>query len=445
MVIIESTATSSSPFRNRLGSERKRRRKSHVQHLIPRSAGSIADNASRDDYRWLTTSEAVPFLDLATASNDPLHGATALRRGLSPERARLVAEQAALRRRARAKFSLADRMFFTARGLEQATGDVVARHKAMRFPSGQSIFDLCSGIGGDLAALTVCGPTTGFDRDPVLAILAEANGRVAREESPTRDESFSPPRVSVCEASEVDVAACAAWHIDPDRRPAGRRTTRVELHDPGPDTIERLLKGNSHAAIKLAPAARLPDAWHERCELEWISQARECRQLVAWFGSLAHDMGRRRATILSGQRTGARSIVGAAHDEAPPIGEVDRYLFEPDSAVLAAGLTTALAREHGLSAIAPRMAYLTGPRPICDRALSSFEVVEVLPFRLRALAALLRGLDVGPLEIKKRGVDVDPERLRASLKLRGSSPATLLLTTINRRVTAIVARRVEST
>ena len=45
------------------------------------------------------------------------------------------------------------------------------------------------------------------------------------------------------------------------------------------------------------------------------------------------------------------------------------------------------------------------------------------------------------LEIKKRGVDIDPEKLRRDLKLRGDNAATLLITRIAGRATAILAMR----
>ena len=67
---------------------------------------------------------------------------------------------------------------------------------------------------------------------------------------------------------------------------------------------------------------------------------------------------------------------------------------------------------------------------------------EVLPADVKALAKALRERDIGRLEIKKRGVDVDPAALRPRLKLRGSGSATLLLTRIGNRRTAILADRV---
>ena len=176
-------------------------------------------------------------------------------------------------------------MFFTPLGLEQATDEFVAAYKASRFPPAQAVADLCCGLGGDLLALAARGAATGVDRDPVTALLAEANAPA------------SAP-ILVADATAVDLRGCSAWHIDPDRRPTGRRTTRVELHEPGPEVIDRLRAARPEGAVKLAPAATLPEAWPQEAELEWIGRATECRQLVCWFGALAGEPGRRRATIV---------------------------------------------------------------------------------------------------------------------------------------------------
>ena len=185
-------------------------------------------------------------------------------------------------------------------------------------------------------------------------------------------------------------------------------------------------------------------AWAERCELEWISRDRQCRQLVAWHGELAISPGERRATVLSNDGQNVRCVVGQSRRDLPTAQQLDRFLFDPDPAVLAARLTGVVADEHGLSAVAPRIAYLTGPRPIDDPAVACFEVDEVLPLQLPAIAEYLRARGIGRLEIKKRGVEHDPEQLRRQLKLRGDGAVTLILTKLNRKRVAILARRRQS-
>lgn len=398
-----------------------------------------------DDYRWLVSDEGQVWIDRAAGEDcSTVALAGRLRKALAPERARLVLQQVELRRRAQVKFAAADRMFFTPVGLEQSTDQWVAAHKAGHFPARGPVADLCCGIGGDLMALAQRGPAIGVDRDPITALLAEANLRALG------GMRFFAAGTRIEDVSETALNDFAAWHLDPDRRPKGRRTTHLELHEPRLSAIRELLAKNRNGAVKLAPACDLPDDWAREAELEWISRDRQCRQLVTWFGDLAQHAGHRRATVLHGlystsDTIQARSIVGLPDVRVPTAPHVGRYVFEPDAAVLAAHLTGALAAEHNLAALAPGVEYLTADGPVADPALACFEITDVLPFDLKRLKGLLRDRGIGRLEIKKRGpVDLEePEQLRRRLHLRGDSSAVLLLAPLARGVSAILARRVE--
>jgi SAM-dependent methyltransferase len=390
---------------------------------------------------WLTSPDAEPYLAEACASAprdsplDELAILTRLRKRLSPDQARLVVEQVVLRRRASAKFSHAEQMFFTAVGLEQATDETIAAYKAARFPRYGRAVDFCCGIGGDLLALGRRGHAVGIDRSPPAANRAAANCRAVR--SIVGDEFCAA--VEQTDVATARAAACDAWHIDPDRRPAGRRTTHVDLHEPNTATIDALRTANPHGAVKLAPAADLPPAWLDQAECEWISRGGECRQLVAWFGQLARQTGSRRATLVDGATP--HTFVGRADLSPPSVERLGRYLYEPDAAVLAAGLVGALAEEYLIAAAHPGCVYLTADRRLDTPLLAAFEVVDEMPFDLRRLRAYVAEHRLGTLEIKKRGIDVDVERLRRELQPSGEGAASLILVRRGDRVTAAVCRR----
>lgn len=67
---------------------------------------------------------------------------------------------------------------------------------------------------------------------------------------------------------------------------------------------------------------------------------------------------------------------------------------------------------------------------------------ESVPYSTKNVQALIRGAGLGTLEIKKRGIDVDPAALRTTLPLEGTDTATLILTRIAGIKTAILADRV---
>jgi hypothetical protein len=387
------------------------------------------------DYVWLTGDEAGTMLAELADDTTQLHLLVSkLRRRISAERTHLLLEQVELRRRATAKFAHPERMFFTRVGLEQATDEWIAAYKAKRFvqqagPSSApcTIADLCCGIGGDLSALAKLSSVVGIDRDPQTAHFAAINSGVP---------------VQSIDVKQFHVSGVQALHIDPDRRPTGRRTTSLDVCEPNLATLESLIAYVPNAAVKLAPATVVSTAWSDRCELEWISRDRDCRQLVAWHGALAEFPGQHRATILpSAYGLTARTITGPPNWQIPLAPSIDRYVFDMDPAVLAANLKGALASQYGLSALADGPTYFTGPQPIDDVALACFDVDDVLPLETRKLGRYLTERAIGTLEIKKRGVDLDPGQLRRELRPRGDNAATLLCTRAWDRAIGIIARR----
>lgn len=409
--------------------------------------------ADFDDYQWLILDPAAAA-HLAAIADDPrpeLQQLEGLRKALPPERARLLIEQVALRRRAVGKYGpLADRLYFTPLQLEQATDSQIAAYKASRFRKageGCTIHDYCCGTGGDLMAFAAGGPAVGWDLSPVACLMAEANLRAALEISPRLAKSS----VQLSDVSELTPSANDLWHVDPDRRADGRRSTTLEHHAPSPAVIDRWRAAAPDGAVKLAPACEPPEEWLREGELEWITSQRECRQLVVWFGRLATSPGQRRATMIlptAGSRGDSAKLAtatfaGDADVHCRSAAEPRRYLYDPDPSIIAAHLLGALAERYGLESLGAGSVYLTGKDEVTDPLLSSFEVVELLPLRTAAVAKSLAARGVGRVEVKKRGVATDPEKFRRELKLHGDGEATLFLTRIGKRQVAIIAKRLD--
>ena len=185
----------------------------------------------REDYRWLTTADAAPWLELAARATQSTVQLTALlRRQLSPTRTHLILEQVELRRSAVGKFRNAAGMFLRPVPWSRLPTSMWLPTKP-RFPPGKAVADLCCGIGGDLLAFGARGPVTGVDRDAAIALLAAKNGAISTNlpaaaadllsAGEERGGESTPSEVIVCDVATFDVGRFAAWHIDPDRRPQG--------------------------------------------------------------------------------------------------------------------------------------------------------------------------------------------------------------------------------
>ncbi|MGZ0151019.1 THUMP-like domain-containing protein [Kribbella sp. WER1] len=333
--------------------------------------------------------------------------------------------QAALRHRAVAKFGQdAERMYFTPDGLEQATRTTVSTHRAARVAAARidTMVDLGCGIGGDLIATARAGvQVTGVERDPETAAVARANLA-----------AFGlPGEVLVGDAETTDLTPYAMVFADPARRADGRRVFDHNAYSPPWSFVTGLLQRT--ACVKVAPG--LPhDAIPDGVAAEWISDRGEVKEAALWSGDLS-DGTPRRATLLP------EGTTVAAAPEAD-IGPVGRYLYEPDGAVVRAGLVTAVAAAVDGRLLDPRIAYVTAPQYVATPLASAYEVLEELPYKEKALRAWVRGQGIGTLEIKKRGVDLDPAQLRKKLAPKGSATATLIITRIGRDAVAYSCRRV---
>jgi hypothetical protein len=108
--------------------------------------------------------------------------------------------------------------------------------------------------------------------------------------------------------------------------------------------------------------------------------------------------------------------------------------------VIRAGLVTAVAAGVNGGLVDEHIAYVTSDEAFATPFARTYEVLESLPYKEKALKAALRARGIGRLTIKKRGVDVVPEDLRRRLNLHGEQDATLVLTRVEGRGTALLVR-----
>lgn len=397
------------------------------------------EGMDRSELDALLTREGLALLD----SLDPVETAADVARavsrlraaGRSPDLVSAVVGQVRLRQRGAVKFgALAERMLFTRAGLEQATRLTVATHHAerMRRAGIGRVADLGCGIGGDALAFAGLGiDVAAVDADEVTAALAAYNLAAFRPGT-----TVTHGRAEDADLSSVD----AAW-LDPARRTAGHaETRRVAASDYSPPLDWAFGLGDRvPTGIKLGPAHDR-DALPDDAEAQWVSADGSTVELVLWSGALARDGVRRAALVL---RDGAAHELTAPGDtEDEPDRPLGAFVHEPEGAVIRARLVGDVARALDAGPIAPGIAYLTGDAAVTSPFVSSFRVRETLPADVKGLGKALRARGIGTLEIKKRGVDVDPAALRRKLALRGDESATLLLTRVGGRRLAILADRV---
>jgi len=361
--------------------------------------------------------------------------ATRLRRYLEPGIAAAAMEMALLRQRATRKFSRADRMFFTRDGLEQATAEPVAVHRAERYAAAgiASVADLGCGIGGDALALAGTGAQ-------IIAIDKEWSHVILARENATIYDVGEFVHPVLADLTELPALAVGAFFFDPARRTPtgpqlapGRRLHSVEEYRPPLSLIHAWRSRVPNGAVKVGPGidyAELP----VDVEAEFVSLDGEVREAVLWFGELRTG-ATRRATLLPGGHT----LTDRDPDESPVLLP-RRFLYEPDGAVIRAHLVGRLAHLIDASRIDPHIAYLTTDTPRPTPFAKGYRIDDHFPYQLKRLRSYLRERDVGNVTIKKRGSPLDVDELRQALRLRGHRDCTLFLTQVMGQPTVLIGQ-----
>lgn len=386
------------------------------------------------DLRQLLTAEGLRLLDEVgplERGADIVSTVSRLRAaGHSPGLVAAVLEQARLRTKAAAKFGeFADRMLFTRDGLEQATRLRVAALHAGRFAEADIdvVADLGCGIGGDAMALAALDlGVVAVEQDEVTAAIAAFNLA-----------PFPSVRVEHGRAEHADLAGVGGLWLDPARRSGDRRLTDPDAWSPPLDWAFPLA-ATLPTGIKLGPGIDR-DLLPSGVEAQWVSVGGEVVELVLWWGALARPGIGRSALVLGHEGAAELSSPADAVDAEP--GALREYLLEPDGAVIRARLIGDLARSVDGRMLDPSIAWITTHNPVATPFGASFRVVERFPLDAKRLKRELHSRGIGKLEIKKRGVDVDPAEFRRRLALEGDATATLILTRVAGRRVALLAER----
>jgi THUMP domain-like/RNA cap guanine-N2 methyltransferase len=406
-----------------------------------------------DDPAILLTAPGQELLAWLAAEPDAgsLAVAVRLRRDYPASLVATAMAQQELRAAAAAKFSRAADMLFTRAGYEQSSSERVARYRAGRLRAAARVADLCCGIGGDLIALAAASEVVAVDRDPLHARLAVHNAAVYGHAD----------RVTavVADVRDVRLDGVDAVFVDPARRSgpgtasAGTaRRFRAGLSEPPLDWCAALTAHVPAVCVKAAPGLPdelVPPGW----EAEFIAEARDLKEAVLWSPALASapsagasqtsslrtgaaDTGPRRATVLAAGPPGSAprvSTLTARLGDPVPLREPGEYLLDPNPAVTRASLVEDLARELGGGAakIDPRIAFLTLDRDIRTPFARTLRVLESAPWNEKQFARRLRELDIGAVDIRRRGLAGDVDQIHRRLKLAGRNRATVVITRVS--------------
>ena len=412
--------------------------------------------------------------ELYPLGSDTLGAVTSLRsRGFSPEDSSAIISLVQARTRARAKFGERARtLMLTQEASEQATRPVIAHYRADRLARVPGLVaDLGCGIASDSAVYAAeRGAVVAVELDPLTASFAAKNLEFCPQARVYSGDVTDYVHGELLDATGEPVGI--VW-MDPARRELrGAKKAQTErLFDPEAFSppfsfVLNLARTGMPMGVKLGPGfphEGIPspeDIASEanpapRIEAEWIQSEGSLAELVLWFNALAQEGVARTATSVRELPAGPADRVpsvaeatGEVADLLPPYeavsfrstltaAEAERsvevpvslpqpgeYLLEPAPAIVRSHLVAEFAQSIGAQLLDEHLAYLRSAEPVEHPLVACYEVLEEIPLQEKQLKRWVREQGFTALTIKKRGVDIVPEQLRARLLgSAGSKPS----------------------
>ena len=311
------------------------------------------------------------------------------------------------------KIPISNELLFTEQGAQQASSWKIAQYHATKFKTFNKVADLCCGIGVDLINIAK-------GKEQVYAIDLDADTLELAEYN-CKNQNLDNIDFKLSKAEEFNKQIDAIF-IDPDRRPVSSRKIAPEEYSPPFSKIIELRDICKNIAVKLSPAIdykrlNLPlDS-----TLEFVSENGTLKEILLCMGKLSTENCERKAVLLSYNHILQNS------DVKTKVTEIQKYLFEPDPAIIRAGLVQELGSKIGYNLIDSKLALLTGSQIVQSNFGKIYEVEEILKYDLKKVRKYVRENEIGELIIKTRGFPESVEKFRKKIKLKGNNSIVMFI------------------
>ncbi|MCF7919418.1 MAG: class I SAM-dependent methyltransferase [Candidatus Cloacimonetes bacterium] len=338
-----------------------------------------------------------------------------------------ILTQKDLRQKAHLKFHSPQQKLFTSKGLQQASSLALAEYHYQKSLNAFSIADLCCGIGADLIALAQHKEKVyALDIDEETLLCAQYNCRHL-----SQIEFLKQPAEDFNQRIDLIFA-------DPDRRPDSRRSLDPETMSPPLSALLQLFftqKLAPRLLLKLAPALDYkvlekkyfsPLGIYPTSGFHWefISENGVLKEILLCLEE-SDVSAKRQAILLPGNHT----LSGSGLEKIAVSGWQE-FLFEPDNAIIRAGLVQKIGTDLGYQILDPHIALLTGKIPVSSKFGKTYRILEHFPWNLKHLKKYFKQHAVGELIIKTRGFPLTAEKILSEFKLQGTNRMIIVIVRI---------------
>ena len=321
--------------------------------------------------------------------------------------------QIQLQRKNLKKIPISNKLLFTEQGAQQASSFKLAKYHGEKFSGYNIVADLCCGIGVDLINIAK-------NKEQVFAVDLDAD-TIKLAEYNCKSNNLNNINYKLVKAEEFDEQVDAIF-IDPDRRPGTSRKIAPEDYSPKFSQILKLRDICPNIAVKLSPAIdykrlNIPS----NSTLEFVSENGTLKEILLCMGTLSPENCERKAVLLPSELILKNSNVKIE------IVEIQKYLFEPDPAIIRAGLVQELGSKIDYKLIDTKLALLTGSQISNNDFGKIYEVKQIIKYDIKQVRKYIRENDIGELIIKTRGFPESVEQFRKKIKLKGRNTVIMFI------------------
>lgn len=337
--------------------------------------------------------------------------------------------------RARDKFPNIHRpkLLYTRKALEQSSSEALVKYKS-NLIQGDIAVDLTGGLGMDTFALSGQFKKVIYvEKDPNVLEIARHNHEVLGCQNITY----------VCEDAETWLNSCSGtkfdlMYIDPSRRNEHGR--QFLLKDCEPDVrmiLPQLYSLTKKLVVKVSPLYDITQITRELPDIvtiEVISVHNEVKEILVHC--TLQEISEEREIRIKAVRLDKLGQMISMHDveidqssyAIETAEQVGNYLYEPDVAIIKAGITTSVGSVFNLQRVSDNSIYLTSEEFCPIFPGKSYEVSAILPYKSKHIAAYLWERQLEAVHIHKRDFPLKPEELFKKFNLRMGDQAHLFFT-----------------
>ncbi|NRA37850.1 MAG: hypothetical protein HRU15_06900 [Planctomycetes bacterium] len=310
--------------------------------------------------------------------------------------------------------------------LQQSSSARTAQHKATLYQA-EIVGDLCAGLGVDILAAGKSVKKIHYnDRSSLRCDLFKWNAEVQQQQVQIHNHDAAEFLQSMPDGY-FDMLYC-----DPSRRSHDKRVVSLHACDPNILELADLCRVKSRQLLlKMSPSiteASLQETFPGLQRFMYLSLDSERKESLALIDlHQQYDQVQVEAHCL--QRDGtqrqyvydAGSAITCLH-----LHQAAEYIYEPDPALLAAGILSALCTEYDMSVVStnhPQLdkahsVLLTHDQRVADFPGQTYRVLASMPFNRKQLRRYISQAKIERMQIMRRNCNLEVAVLRRLLKVK---------------------------